>query len=125
MREVWKLRDDDAELDGRTAAEQIVARLERDIRTTWLDSSRGRIACLVTNGTRALLMVLDHVGDAGEHLVDEAAGGTESAGYVLENGQADIYADRDTVPLEVAMSALRETIDSDPAVATRPWVSDR
>ena len=125
MREVWKLQGDDAGLDGRTAAELVVARLERDIRTTWLESDRGRIACLVTNGERALLMVLDHVQDAGEHLIDEAAEDVESTGYVLENGQVDSYADRDTVPLASALAALREMIDADPASAARPWVSDR
>ena len=125
MREVWKLQGDDARLDGRAAAELVVARLERDVRTTWLESDRGRIACLVTNGERALLMVLDHVQDAGEHLVDEAAEDVESTGFVLENGQVDSYADRDTVPLASALAALREMIDADPAGAARPWVSDR
>jgi hypothetical protein len=125
VREVWKLQGDDAGLDGRTAAELVVARLERDVRTTWFESDRGRIACLVTNRERALLMVLDHVEDAGEHLVDEASDEVESTGYVLENGQVDDYADRDTVPLASALAALREVIDADPAVAARPWVSDR
>jgi hypothetical protein len=125
VREVWKLQGDDAGLDGRTASELIIARLERGIRTTWLASDRGRIACLVTNGERALLMVLDHVEDAGAHLVDGTAGDTASTGYVLENGQVDSYADSDTVPLASALEALQETIDADPAVSARPWVSDR
>jgi hypothetical protein len=125
VREVWKLQGDDADLDGRAAVELVVARLERDIRTTWLESDRGRVACLVTNGDRALLMVLDHVEDAGEHLRDEFAGEVESTGYILENGQVDSYADRDTVPLALALEALEETIDADPAVGARPWVSDR
>ena len=76
-------------------------------------------------GIRALLMVLDHVEDAGEHLVDEFAGDAESTGYVLENGQVDSYADRDTVPLALALHALQETIDADPAGVARPRVSDR
>lgn len=74
--------------------------------TAWLESSHGRTVGLVTNGTRAMLVLMEHEGDAGFHAVDPGATDATEGGYLLDNGQVDTYADRDTVPLPEALRAL-------------------
>jgi hypothetical protein len=59
---------------------------------------RGRLLAVVTNGTRALVMMLEEPGDAGEHAIDPTATGHQSE-YVLSNGQYDTYDNQDTVPV--------------------------
>ncbi|WP_020578287.1 hypothetical protein [Actinopolymorpha alba] len=74
--------------------------------TTWLESSRGGTIALVSNGSRAMVMLLEHDdGDPGEHAIDPGGVGS-SGGFVLENGQVDEYPDRDTVPMGDALRIL-------------------
>ncbi|THA86553.1 hypothetical protein [Streptomyces sp. A0592] len=77
---------------------------------TWFESDAGRLLNVVTNGERAMVALLNGEGDPGEHLVDPRAEGT-SGGYPLPNGQVDGYADRDTVPFDVATRAVGYFID--------------
>ncbi|MEV6683539.1 hypothetical protein AB0N09_42875 [Streptomyces erythrochromogenes] len=72
---------------------------------TWFESDAGRLLNVVTNGERAMVVLLTGAGDPGEHLVDPRARGT-SDGYALSNGQVDSHADRDTVPFDVAARAV-------------------
>ena len=67
------------------------------------ESDSGELLAVVTNGERAMVMLLREPGDAGEHAVDETAGTSTSSGYVLANGQVDTYADCDTVRLADAL----------------------
>ena len=74
--------------------------------TTWLESSRGRTIPLVSNGSRAMVFLLEHSdGDPGEHATDPTGVGS-SGGFVLENGQVDEFPDRDTVPVREALRIL-------------------
>jgi hypothetical protein len=74
---------------------------------TWIDlsSDDGRMLMVVTNGERAMVVLLQEEGDAGENLTSPGATGV-SGGYILDNGQSDEYSDRDTVPLEDAIRAI-------------------
>ena len=55
-------------------------------------------------------VLMNEPSDPGKHAVDSAAGGS-SSGYELSNGQVDDYADRDTVPWDAALQALRCLVD--------------
>jgi len=70
-------------------------------------------------------MLLQWPEDAGEHLGDPYAGGSESGGFVLTNGQHDTYADADTAPFEDALVALHELIDGLPLTSPDRWIVDR
>ena len=89
----------------------IDARMRAGDLTTYLKSDAGRIIGWSTNGERVMLMVLERIGDAGEHALDPAARG-ESTGYAMENGQVDTYADADTVPLSEAKRLLSSLVTS-------------
>lgn len=77
---------------------------------TWFENDAGRLLAVVTNGERAMVMLLDGEGEPGEHLVDPR-GECSSGGYVLSNGQVDSYADRDTVTFDVAGRAVAYFIE--------------
>src|SRR5690349_5159442 len=99
MQEEWQIADEPGPVRGRTVVDLIEARLSHGLMTTWLESSRGRTLALVSNGPRAMVMLLEHhEGDPGEHAIDPADIGS-SGGFVLENGQVDEYPDHDTVPI--------------------------
>lgn len=57
-----------------------------------------------------MVVLLDGEGDPGEHLVDPRGEGS-SGGCLLSNGQADTYADRDTVAFDVAGHAVAYFIE--------------
>ena len=122
--ETWVLRDSGA-VSADDVTEMLRDRLSHGEHTTWLDSARGRTAGLVTNGTRAMLVVLDFEGDAGVHAADPNGADQMQSGYMLENGQVDSYADRDTVPLDDAAQALAELVRSGSLDPRIYWRSDR
>lgn len=72
--------------------------------TTVLQSDTGLMLYLVTNRRRVMVMLMCADGSAG-HAIDDGAQGT-SCGYLLENGQEDEYADRDTLALPDALSVV-------------------
>lgn len=74
---------------------------------------------VVSNGERAMVVLFEEIGDAGEHAIDRSMGTSESGGYVLSNGQHDTYPDRDTVPLEIAMQLIDDVIAGRPREAGR------
>lgn len=80
---------------------------------TWFENDAGRLLGVVTNGERAMVVLLDGEGAPGEHLVDPRGEGSSggSGGYLLSNGQVDRYADRDTVPFDVAGRAVAHFIE--------------
>lgn len=65
--------------------------------STCFEADAGRVLQIVTNGERAMVMLLAGSDGTGGHAIDPTATGS-SAGYLLENGQEDEYADHDTVP---------------------------
>ncbi|MFE2547485.1 hypothetical protein ACFXGI_02865 [Streptomyces sp. NPDC059355] len=65
---------------------------------------------MVTNGGRAMVVLLDGEGDTREHLVDPRGEGS-SGGYLLSDGQVGSYADRDTVAFDVAGRAVAYFIE--------------
>jgi hypothetical protein len=122
--ERWVLRDSgpvrselvEDMLNGRIAAGEL---------TTWLESTVGRTIGLVTNGTRAMLVLMEYEGDAGFHAVDPSATDDTQGGYVLDNGQVDIYADRDTVPLPEALYAMAVLVRTGELDDRISWRCDR
>ncbi|WP_018554029.1 hypothetical protein [Streptomyces sp. ATexAB-D23] len=91
---------------------------------TWFSSSAGRMPAFVSNGWRAMVVLLEREGDPGEHAVDPGAEG-ESDGFVLANGQDDEYPDRDTVPLAEALRIVEHIVGSGAWPADARWVVDR
>ncbi|SFR25115.1 hypothetical protein SAMN04488564_108228 [Lentzea waywayandensis] len=91
---------------------------------TWLTSSSGRLLTFVTNSERAMVMLLDGEGDAGEHAVDPGAGG-ESDGFVLSHGQNDTYPNADTVPIAQALRIVGHVVREGSWPADAHHVSDR
>lgn len=91
---------------------------------TWFESDRGRLMALGSNGSRAMLMLLDGPEDAGEHATSPDAQG-ESGGYVLENGQVDTYSNANTVPMNEALDNLGHIIDHGCGLASTAWFSNR
>nr|WP_269455590.1 Imm1 family immunity protein [Micromonospora narathiwatensis] len=89
-----------------------------------LAGDQGQLLAVVTNGTRALVMVLDEPGDAGEHAIDPTATGKQG-GYVLSNGQHETYDAQDTVPLEQALVIVEHLIDHGRPPTGVGWHVDR
>ncbi|TXR96385.1 hypothetical protein EAO73_33270 [Streptomyces sp. col6] len=100
------------------------ARVDDGRLETWLLSSRGRLLAFVTNGERAMVMLLDGEGDPGEHAVDPGGVG-ESDGFVLANGQDDEYPDQDTVPLAEGLRIVECIVGTGTWPADARWVVDR
>jgi hypothetical protein len=121
---VWRLLDTCDPLDADGAESLVRARLHRGEYETWFESDSGELMAVVTNGDRAMVMLLREPGDAGEHAVDASADASTSGGYVLANGQVDAYANRDTVPLATAMSLLSAVIDGRER-SPKQWQIDR
>ncbi|NUR63474.1 MAG: hypothetical protein HOV87_33160 [Catenulispora sp.] len=85
-------------------------RLGHGSQETWFEDDQGRLLGVITNGERAMVVLLDGAGEAGEHLVDPGGQG-RSDGFLLANGQVDAYDDRDTVVFGVAGRAVAQLID--------------
>ncbi|MFJ1751345.1 hypothetical protein [Kitasatospora sp. NPDC088134] len=90
----------------------------------WLHSSLGRQLAVVSNGERAMVLLLSGPGDPGEHAVTPGADGC-SDGFVLANGQADTYPDADTVPLERALHLVAHLLTTGAPPPDAPWSIDR
>jgi hypothetical protein len=82
------------------------------------------VASVVTNETRAMVVVLDEPGDADEHATDPTVTG-QQRGYVLANGQHDAYDNRDTLPLQQALMIVKHVIEHGHAPAGVGWQVDR
>lgn len=108
----WRLRGGAADhtYSGEQARQLLGHRLDWASQETWFEDEHGRLLAVVTNGTRAMVMLMHEGGDPGEHLIDPRGEG-RSGGFVLGNGQVDTYADRDTVVFSVAGRAVAHLID--------------
>src|SRR5258708_24404141 len=78
--EDWRIDNDF--VAGQEAAAAVTARLSSGVRSTWLTSTTGRSIGLVTNGERAMLVVMNEPGDPGVHAVDPSAGSGRSGGFI-------------------------------------------
>lgn len=125
MEEQWHLSEDARPVEAPNVAELIERRVSTGRMTTWLESSRGRKIALVSNGSRAMVMLLEHGdGDPGEHAVDRAGTGS-SGGFELENGQVDEYPDADTVPMNEALRILAHLVAEGVPPSDASWQVDR
>ncbi|MFF0445259.1 hypothetical protein ACFYT4_02375 [Streptomyces sp. NPDC004609] len=124
MSESWVFKDGAAPVSCEVALETLRTRMAEGALETWLTSSRGRLLAFVTNTERAMVMLLDGVGDPGEHAVDPGADGW-SDGFVLANGQDDEYPDHDTVPIEEAFRIVAGVLTTGAPPSDAAWVVDR
>lgn len=120
----WHLQDQARTLTGREAADLVRDRVHRGDFTTWFESELGRVLAVVSNGARAMVMVLDEPGDAGAHATDPAATGAQD-GYVLDDGQHDTYDNRDTVNIADAFTIVEHIVDHGHPPAHVAWHIDR
>ncbi|MFI6289211.1 hypothetical protein ACIBCM_31445 [Streptomyces sp. NPDC051018] len=124
MSESWVLKDGAVPVSCEVALETLRARIAEGRLETWLTSSRGRLLAFVTNTERAMVMLLDGVGDPGEHAVDPGADGW-SEGFMLSGGQDDEYPDQDTVPLDEAFRIVTGILTTGTPPSDAAWVVDR
>jgi hypothetical protein len=124
MTDGWRLQDHPDAVSGEQAAELIRVRKAHGLFETWFEHDSGRLLAVVTNGSRAVVTVLDEPGDAGEHAIDPCATGRQG-GYVLGNGQHDAYDNADTVALEQALTIVEHILDCGRPPAGASWRVDR
>ena len=127
VQERWRISDQPGGIvEAATLAETIERRVATGTMTTWLESSLGRRIALVSNGPRAMVLLLEHYdGDPGEHAIDSAGGAGSSGGFVLDNGQVDEYADRDTVPMGEALRIVAHLVSDGVPPSDASWQVDR
>ncbi|MBC9715896.1 hypothetical protein H9Y04_25480 [Streptomyces sp. TRM66268-LWL] len=125
MSESWVIDDDGSvPVSAGTVLEALRTRIDSGRLETRLSSSSGRSLVFVTNTERVMVMLLEEEGDPGEHAVTPGAHGS-SDGFVLSNGQLDVYADEDTVPLGEAFRLVEEILRTGSWPADAHWVVDR
>src|SRR5687767_9298318 len=124
MAGAWRVQDSTEPIDASAAISLLRSRLRSGRCETWFESDSGELLAVVTNGERAMVMLLREPGDAGEHAVDETAGTSTSSGYVLANGQVDTYADCDTVRLADALELVSFVIEGRERTPAK-WRLDR
>jgi hypothetical protein len=119
MGATWRVQKDGRKVTGAQAVEAI-----GDAGETWFECEDGRRLSVTSNGKRALVMLLREVDDEGEHAIDPDQSGQQD-GYILDNGQNDVYANRDTVALDIASTVVEQLIDRDERPAGVRWQIDR
>lgn len=124
MAEEWSVLDGERKVSGDSAAAIVSTAVDDGRLTTYFRSDRGRLLAVVSNGTRAMVVLMNGEADAGEHAVSPGAVGS-SDGYVLDNGQVDTYEDAETIRLGDALNVLRSIIDSGEPPSGTPWAIDR
>ena len=124
MAEEWSVLDEERVVSVEEAVARVSTSVDDGMMTTYFRSDLGRRLLFVSNGTRAMVVLMSGEGDPGEHAVSPDAVGS-SAGYVLENGQEDTYEDADTIPLGEALTALRSIIDSGRPAPGTSWSVDQ
>ncbi|MFB7914813.1 hypothetical protein [Streptomyces sp. NPDC056061] len=124
MIETWAFIEGTAPVTADEAVDELGSRIAAGKLESWLTSSTGRRLAVVTNTERAMVMLLDGVGDPGEHATDPGAE-VWSDGFVLENGQDDEYPDEDTVPLDEAFRIVRHLLAHGTPPPDTSWTIDR
>jgi hypothetical protein len=114
LAETWRLDGQPTYLDAQTVEGRVRAAIDAGHQFLSFTSSVGRVLMPVTNGHRAKVVLLDGVGDAGQHAIDPTARGV-SGGYLPGDSQVDEYPDRETIELGHAMAVVRDLVaGSDP-----------
>ena len=124
MTDGWRLQVHPEAVSGEQAAELIRARKAHGLFETWFEHHSGRLLAVLTNGCRAMVMMLDEPGDAGKHAIDPGATGHQG-GYVLGKGQHDTYDNADTVPLEQALTIVEHILDCGRPPSGASWRVDQ
>ncbi|MEU8958024.1 hypothetical protein AB0C93_27400 [Streptomyces sp. NPDC048518] len=128
MSESWVIEEGNGDTSGpvssAAAPAALRARIDAGRLETWLTSSSGRSLAFVTNTERAMVMLLEDADDPGEHAVDAGAQGT-SGDFVLCHGQADEYANEDTVPIGEAFRLVQHILDTGHWPPDARWVGER
>jgi hypothetical protein len=123
--ETWRIDGAGDAISGRAAQQACRDRLTQGVHETVFEGDTGSSLFVITNGDRAMVMLLRWPEDDGEHLGDTRVGETFSGGFVLSNGQHDTYPDADTVPLDEALQAVVQIIDGLPRSESQHWIIDR
>ncbi|MEV8457881.1 hypothetical protein AB0467_35390 [Streptomyces sp. NPDC052095] len=113
-----------AVVSAENVTELLRARIADGALESVLESASGRALFVVSNTGRAMVMLLEHPGDPGEHATDPDAEGW-SDGYVLANGQEDEYPDADTVPLAEGLRVVRHILATGRPPSDASWTVDR
>ena len=124
MAEGWSVLDEQRVLSGSEVRALLSRNVDEGRLTTYLQSDGGRLLTFVSNGTRAMVVLMERPGDPGEHAVSPGAVGS-SDGYALENGQVDTYDDADTVPLGDALAVVQSIIEAGRPPSGTSWSVDR
>ncbi|MFJ6016684.1 hypothetical protein [Streptomyces sp. NPDC092952] len=124
MVESWVLAGGAAVVSAGNVTELLRARITGGALESVLESASGRTLFVVSNTGRAMVMLLEHPGDPGEHATDPGAEGW-SDGYVLANGQEDEYPDADTVPLAEGLRIVRHLLATGRPPSDASWTVDR
>ena len=124
MAEGWSVLDEQRVLSGSEVRALLSTNVDEGRLTTYLQSDGGRLLTFVSNGTRAMVVLMDRAGDPGEHAVSPGAVGS-SDGYALENGQVDTYDDADTIPLGDALAVVQSIIEAGRPPSGTSWSVDR
>ncbi|MER5748154.1 hypothetical protein [Streptomyces sp. NPDC002225] len=124
MVESWVLAGGAAVVCAEDVTELLRTRIAGGVLESVLESESGRTLFVVSNTGRAMVMLLDHAGDPGEHATDPGAEGW-SDGYVLANGQEDEYPDADTVPLAEGLRIVRHILATGRPPSDASWTVDR
>lgn len=121
----WRVSDKGGQVTGAEAVNLFRVRAMSGPGDTWFECSDGRQLGVTTNGERAMVMLLREVDDPGEHAVDPTTASDEHGGYVLSNGQQDVFPDRDTIPLDQALGVVARVIERGEPRAEVEWQVDR
>ena len=124
MAEGWSVLDEQRVLSGSEVCALLSSNVDEGRLTTYLQSDGGRLLTFVSNGTRAMVVLMEHVGDPGEHAVSPGVVGS-SDGYALENGQVDTYDNADTIPLVDALAVVQSIIEAGRPPSGTSWSVDR
>ncbi|MEV8314827.1 hypothetical protein AB0Q95_11695 [Streptomyces sp. NPDC059900] len=123
--ESWVVRDSpDVTVSSEAVLEVLRVRIDGGLFETWFAGSTGRLLGFVTNTQRAMVMLLDGEDDPGEHAVEPGAPGSRE-GFVLSNGQHDVYQNEDTVPIGEAFTIVGHIIRRGSWPTDTRWVADR
>ncbi len=123
--ETWRTDETQAAIAPDDAARTLRDGLGGRPGCAWLHSSSGRSVALVSNGERAMVMLLEYTGDPGFHAVDPRATDEQQGDYLLDNGQVDTYANRHTVPLAEGIEAVAYLVQRGELDPRLSWQSDR
>ncbi|MEU2632984.1 hypothetical protein, partial [Kitasatospora sp. NPDC007106] len=124
MGESWVFDDGTAPATVEAALDLLRGRIAAGRLETWLAASSGRSLGVVSNGERAMVLLLDPEGDPGGHAVDPLAAG-RSTGFVLTNGQHDEYPDTETVPLPEGLRIVGHVLATGVPPVDADWSDDR